>query len=254
VRLARDRARLESTVAARTAELSRANLRLSQADSQRRRFFADVGHELRTPLTVILGEAELGLRQADEPLRSSLGTIQSRALRLFRRIEDLLRIARSESGQLELEREPVDFGAAVRAALADVTPLLGRAGVEARVEPPGMTVTGDADWLRQVFAGLLENAAKYAGRGASVAIGGRVADGMAVVEVVDTGPGLLPERLEAVFNRFGRGDVPAPGFGVGLALARWVVEAHGGSLVAESRTGGGLRLVVRLPLAETEAQ
>jgi len=253
-RLARDRARLEETVAARTAELRRANVRLSRADSERRRFFADVGHELRTPLTVILGEAELGLQQADEPLRASLATIHGRARRLFRRIEDLLRIARSESGQLELERAPVDLGGAVRAALADATPLLTRAGVAARVELPELTVTGDADWLRQVFAGLLENAAKYAGRGASVAIGGCAEGGMAVVEVADTGPGLPPERLDAVFDRFSRGDAPAPGFGVGLALARWVVEAQGGSLAAESPAAGGLRLVVRLPLAETETR
>ncbi len=253
-RLARDRARLESTVAERTAELSRANVRLSRADSERRRFFADVGHELRTPLTVILGEAELGLQQADEPLRASLATIHGRALRLFRRIEDLLRIARSESGQLELERAPVDLAAAVRAALSDATPLLARAGVTVCVELADMMVTGDADWLRQVFAGLFENAAKYAGRGASVAVGGRAEDGMAVVELADTGPGLPPDRLEAVFDRFSRGDGPAPGFGVGLALARWVVEAHGGSLTAETPAGGGLRLVARLPLAETETR
>jgi signal transduction histidine kinase len=253
-RLARDRARLEATVAARTGELSRANARLTRADSERRRFFADVGHELRTPLTVILGEAELGMRQADEPLRASLATIHARALRLFRRIEDLLRIARSESGQLELAREPVELGGAVRAALADTAPLLARAGVAARVELPEMTVTGDADWLRQVFAGLLENAAKYAGRGATVTVAGRAEEGMAAVEVADTGPGLPPERLGAVFDRFGRGGAPAPGFGVGLALARWVVEAQGGSLAAESPEAGGLRLVVRLPLAETETQ
>ena len=75
-----------------------------------------------------------------------------------------------------------------------------------RVELAAMMVTGDADWLRQVFAGLFENAAKYAGRGASVAVGGRAEDGMAVVELADTGPGLPPERLEAVFDRFSRGD------------------------------------------------
>jgi signal transduction histidine kinase len=253
-RLARDRARLEATVAERTAELSRANARLSRADSERRRFFADVGHELRTPLTVILGEAELGVAQAAEPLKASFATIHGRALRLFRRIEDLLRIARSESGQLELARVPVDLGAAVRAALADARPLMARAGVAACVEVSEMTVTGDADWLRQVFAGLFENAAKYAGRGASVAVAGRVEDGTAVVEVADTGPGLAPGRLEEVFDRFSRGDAPAPGFGVGLALARWVVEAHGGSLTAESPAGGGLRLLARLPLAETETR
>ena len=98
-------------------------------------------------------------------------------MRLVRRIEDLLRIARSESGQLELERSPVDLAAVAAAALADTAPLLARAGVTARADGlPPLVVAGDAEWLRQVLAGLLENAAKYAGRGATVALAGR-ADG-----------------------------------------------------------------------------
>jgi two-component system OmpR family sensor kinase len=254
-RVARDRARLNATVAERTQALSRANARLAGVDAERRRFFADVGHELRTPLTVILGEAELGERHPDPALRAGFATIRGRAMRLFRRIEDLLRIARSESGQLELDRRPVDLAAVVAAALADVAPLLARAGVTARAEAlPAMAVTGDAEWLRQVLAGLIENAGKYAGRGATVSLAGRAVAGRAVVTIADDGPGLPPDRLEAVFDRFARGeDAVAPGFGVGLALARWVVEAHGGSLRAEAPAGGGLRLVMALPLAGTEA-
>jgi signal transduction histidine kinase len=253
-RVGRERARLEATVAERTAALSLANARLARADAERRRFFADVGHELRTPLTVILGEAELGARHPQPQLRASFGTIRSRALRLMRRIEDLLRIARSESGQLELERGRVDLAEVVSAALADAAPLLARAGVEARAEAiPPLEVTGDADWLRQVFAGFLENAAKYAGAGARVTIGGRAEAGTAEVVIADSGPGLAPDALAAVFDRFSRGgEGPTPGFGVGLALARWVVEAHGGCLRAEAAEAGGLRLVLRLPLVETE--
>lgn len=248
-RVARERGRLAATVEERTAALSAANLRLARVDSARRRFFADVGHELRTPLTVILGEAELGARGADPDLQESFRTIRSRALRLTRRIEDLLRIARSEDGQLELARAPVDLAATAAAALADTAPLLARAGVSARSDLPPLVVAGDADWLRQVFAGFLENAAKYAGRGARLEIMGRAEEGMARVEIADDGPGLPPERLAAAFERFERGEATAPGFGVGLALARWVVEAQGGALVAERPPAGGLRLVLRLPLA-----
>ena len=118
---------------------------------------------------------------------------------------------------------------------------------------PPLVVAGDADWLRQVFAGLLENAAKYAGRGTAVTIGGRAEGRLAVVTVADDGVGLPRERLEAVFERFGRGAAGAPGFGVGLALARWVVEAHGGDLRAEAPEEGGLRLVMTAPLAEGDA-
>lgn len=255
MRLARDRARLGATVAEQTAELREANERLSRADVARRRFFADVSHELRTPLTVILGEAELGMAHADAAVRASLATIRGRAGRLSRRIEDLLRIARSETGQLELARDPVDLEATVRAAVTDVTPLLARAGVTVDLKVPPLVVAGDGDWLRQVFSGLLENAAKYAGRGACVRITARGEAGEAVVALADDGPGLPPERLGAIFERFGREASPAPqpGFGVGLALARWVVESLGGSLVAVAPDGGGLTLAMRLPLAETEA-
>jgi two-component system OmpR family sensor kinase len=252
-RVARDRVRLNATVAERTGALSAANARLSRVDAERRRFFADVGHELRTPLTVILGEAELGARHPDPALRASFATIHGRAMRLVRRIEDLLRVARSETGQLELDRSPVDLAAIAAAAVTDTAPLLARAGVAVRAEGlPALRVTGDAEWLRQVLAGFLDNAAKYAGRGATVVISGRAERGAAVVVVADDGPGLPPERLRAAFDRFGRepGDVDARGFGVGLALARWVVEAHGGSLRAEAPEEGGLRLVMSLPLAE----
>lgn len=246
-RIDRRRARLEGIVADRTAALSAANDRLARTDSTRRRFFADVGHELRTPLTVILGEAELGAASADPATRAAFATIQTRAQRLFRRIEDLLRIARSDSGQLELAEGPVDLAATVAAALADVAPVLKRAGVAAKVDLPKLVVRGDADWLRQVFAGFFDNAAKYAGRGATVTVTCSAKAGRAVIRVEDTGPGLPPDRLEAAFDRFAR-DGDAPGFGVGLALARWVAEASGGSLTA--MPGPGFRLVMDLPLWE----
>ncbi len=247
LRLARDHARLERIVADRTAELSAANDRLARADSTRRRFFADVGHELRTPLTVILGEAELGAAAGDPRSSAAFATIQARAQRLFRRIEDLLRIARSESGHLELDRTRVDLSATATAALADLQPMLKRAGIAARVDLPPLAVRGDADWLRQVFAGFFDNAAKYAGRDTVVTVTGRAEGGQAVVEVADSGPGLPPDRIEAAFGRFVReGD--APGFGVGLSLARWVAEALGGSLTAAA--GPGFRLRLTLPLWE----
>lgn len=248
-RLAQDHARLERIVEDRTARLSDANDRLARIDSTRRRFFADVGHELRTPLTVILGEAELGSASADPTLRAAFATIQTRAQRLFRRIEDLLRIARSESGQLELARGPVDLAQTAAAALADLAPVLKRAGVTARVDLPGLVVGGDADWLRQVFSGFFDNAAKYAGRGATITVTGHADGARAVVHIEDTGPGLPPDRLGAVFGRFVR-DGSAPGFGVGLALAAWVVEASGGKLSA--RPGPGFRLVLDLPLWEQD--
>lgn len=264
-RIDRRQAGLEQTIASRTAALSAANDRLARIDSTRRRFFADVGHELRTPLTVIMGEAELGAAHPDAETRAAFQTVRARAERLFRRIEDILRIARSESGQLELGREPVDLAECTAAALADLAPVLRRAGITARIDlPPGLVVAGDADWLRQVLAGLFDNAAKYAGRGASVTVTGAAAEGIARLWLADTGPG-LPAGAEArIFDRFARAEgltgsagTGSSGFGVGLALARWVVEALDGRLVlaappgdAEGRgtAGSGLALEMTLPL------
>jgi len=252
--LAQDYARLEGIVAERTAELSHANARLSQADAERRRFFADVSHELRTPLTVILGEAELGLRDPDPARRGTFATIQSRAMRLYRRIEDLLRIARSESGQLDLQREAVDLVTVIRAAEADLLPILKRAGVVCRIGiPQDVSVLGDADWLRQVFAGLFDNAAKYAGKGAVLTITCQTGEGGVVLDLTDTGPGMAPDRLVGALDRFTRGDARTQGFGVGLALARWVIEAQGGSIRIYSPVldGRGLGLRITLPKAAT---
>ena len=247
-RVERLRASLETTVAARTAELRAANQRLELVDRTRRRFFADVSHELRTPLTVIMGEAELGADHPDAAIRASLHTIGARAQRLFRRIEDLLRIARSESGRLELHSGPVDLGECVRSALSDLGPVLKRAGVTTDLRLQDLRVRGDGDWLRQVFAGLFDNAAKYAGSGAVVSVTARADGGRAVIGISDTGPGLPPGADQDLFQRFSRDEGPG-GFGVGLALARWVVDSSGGSLerVPSDR---GLALELVLPLWE----
>lgn len=247
---------LEGTVSERTSALQAANARLAHIDASRRRFFADVGHELRTPLTVILGEAELGASHADPAVRAGFLTVRQRAERLFRRIEDLLRIARSESGQLELQKGRVALAKVVELAQADVAPLLRRGGLSVASDLDSLHLNVDGDWLRQVFAGLLENAAKYAGRGAKVTITARPEGDQALVDISDTGTGLA-EGIDP-FDRFSHAG-PSPGFGVGLALARWVVEASGGRLeIVQSGTsageaegaGRGFHLRMWLPLWE----
>ena len=238
-RIARRRAQLESdlseleaVVAARTEELARANRRLSAIDAARRRFFADVSHELRTPLTVILGEAELGAATADPETRQSFQTITLRAERLFRRIEDLLRIAGSESGELELERRPVALVEAIEAAAEDVAPLLRRAGVRlSRDVPQGLMVEADPDWLRQIFAGFFENAAKFAGSGATISVTAQEAGGRVLIHVVDDGAAPAPPLDAPLFDRHARHAAPSiSGFGLGLALAHWAARALGGDL------------------------
>lgn len=257
----RDRAQLSETIAARTAELSEANGRLSMIDAERRRFFADVGHELRTPLTVILAESELALKEGVDPAEAleALSVIRSRAVRLNRRIDDLLRVARSDTGQVELDTRPFDLAMAAEEAAADMAPLAKRNTVSLVTDLEAAPVLGDADWCRQVISGLIENAVKHSPKGAVIEIATRMAGDVVELFVLDEGEGLADGDAEHVFGRFARGarEVLGSGFGVGLALARWVVEQHDGSIEIESPAprrpkggslgGRGARVVIRLP-------
>ncbi|MBK0399881.1 HAMP domain-containing histidine kinase [Limibaculum sp. M0105] len=264
-----DRARLEEIVAERTHELSEANARLEAADAERRRFVADIGHELRTPLTVILAETELNLASEAEDAseaRASFATIRARARRLNRRIDDILRIARSESGQIDLESESFDLAAAASEAVDDVEGLARRAGVRIEVNAqPAVVARGDRDWTRQVVAGLLDNAIRHSPRSGRVRVTVAPAGEASVaVAVIDEGPGITAQDKELIFGRFARGGAgrgengSGTGFGVGLALARWIAERQSGTIEAMSPApepvgpgargpGAAFRLVLPVP-------
>jgi hypothetical protein len=264
-----DRARLEEIIAARTEELRAANARLEEIDAERRRFFADVGHELRTPLTVILGETDLCLRAPalDEgETRQSLGVIRTRARRLYRRIEDLLRVARSESGRIELADAPFDLADAARDALEDCEGLARRRKVSVALEGAEgpLPARGDRDWIRQVASGVIDNALRHSPEGGRVALRLSADPGELRLAVVDEGPGIPPEDRARVLERFERGRRarPGEGFGVGLSLARWIVECHSGGIEIQSPApepvgarpeGPGTAVAIRLPRADGEA-
>jgi signal transduction histidine kinase len=250
--LERDRARLEATVTARTAELSTANARLEATDAERRRLFADVGHELRTPLTVILAETDLAARPgADEPeLRAALAVISARARRLNRRIDDLLRVARSESGELELDAGPFDLAAAAADAIDDIAPLARRARVALAPRLAPAVALGDCDWSRQVIAGVLDNAVRHSPPGTSVEVAVTAAGAKIAVTVTDQGEGVPEADLERIFTRHVRGARRGLGFGVGLALARWVMTRQGGAIALDSPgPGRGTRVTLSFPAA-----
>lgn len=251
--------RLNATIAARTEELRRANDALAKTDEDRRRFFADVSHELRTPLTVILMEAELALK-AGAAAEGPLGVIQTRARRLNRRIDDLLRIARSEAGRIALRETRFDLCEAVREAAADMAGQAASAGVSlGRSGPETLDVTGDPDWVRQVVGGLIENAVRHAKAGGAAHLAVSAAGDFGSVEVIDNGPGVSAADRRAVFERFGQGAGGArgEGFGIGLSLARWIVERQGGRIAMtspappERRLGAepGTIVTVSFPLA-----
>jgi signal transduction histidine kinase len=270
--LQRQQAALQETIAARTAELRAANERLNAIDRNRRRFFTDISHELRTPLTVIRGEAEMTLRASGkslpEDVRQSLETIEARSVRLNRRIDDMLRVARSERGELALRLSMLDLSGVAREALEDIAPLARQKQIDLVNAPEGepLPCLGDRDWLRQVIGGLIANAVKYSPDRHRVVVGAYREAGQAVIEISDEGCGISDEDLPLVFDRFTRGataEVTAePGHGVGLAMAKWVIGEHGGNIRLESpgrlwKTKGstrrGLTALVSLQLAEQMA-
>jgi two-component system OmpR family sensor kinase len=241
-RLLSAQSRLQEIVDARTAELRQANDRLSDTDRARRRFFTDVSHELRTPLTVILGEADVTLRGRPErdDLAAALATIRTRARRLHRRVEDLLRVARSENGQLDLEFEPVSLADLASQARDGVAPAAKARNV---VIAPGsfaedVMVEADAEWLRQVIEGLIANAVRHSASGGEIRLAVSRGPGGALLRVEDDGEGIPAADLPHVFERFYRGvsEKEGSGFGIGLALARWIIERHGGEIAIDSRT------------------
>ena len=252
-RVAADRAALEDTVEARTADLRAANARLEAVDRSRRRFFADVSHELRTPLTVILGECDLAARAGPRITdhAPAFATIRKRAMRLKLRVEDLLRVARSESGEIELDRRALGLAPVLAEAVDNLASEAARRRVALTFEPGprDLEVLADREWLRQVVESLIDNALRHATGLTRVVValsgGGAVP---ARITVTDDGPG-FGDSEQILFERFRRGDRPAEmGFGIGLALARWLIEHHDGTIrLGSGEDGRGAQVTLDLP-------
>jgi two-component system OmpR family sensor kinase len=231
--------------------------RLEQAFERERRFTADASHELKTPLAVLRGDIEVALRRQRTPaeyqrvLKSSLEEIA----RLTKLTEDLLTLARSDAGQSALDLEPVRLDMLAAGSRAYVSSLAESAGVELTYEVPvsPVVVVGDGKRLQQLLVNLLDNAIKYTPPGGSVRLSLSVDDSSALIEVSDTGRGIPDWALPHIFERFYRQtdarDSRVDGFGLGLAISKWIVDAHGGTITVESREGHGSRFTVRLPLS-----
>ena len=250
--------RLSDLVAARTAALQEANARLEQIDERRRRLFADISHELRTPLTVISMEAQLGA-QGDSASRAAFRIIETRAARLNRRIDDLLRVARSDSGQLALDIQRVPLATLAAEVVAEIQTEVDTAGMELLSEPvPPISVEAAPNWARQTLVGLIRNAIRHARAGGQVRLAPVIDDDFAGLTVTDNGPGIAPQDQPTLFERFTQaGSAPSQGFGLGLALAAWVTEAQKGTILLSSPVprdealgpAPGTKIAVRLPRA-----
>ncbi|MCE2405411.1 MAG: HAMP domain-containing protein [Dehalococcoidia bacterium] len=231
---------------------------LATTEEVRRSLVADVAHELRTPLSNIRGYLE-GIR--DGVVTANPGTLASmheEVLLLTRLIDDLQDLALAESGQMNLYLQPCDLADLTRRAAAGVQPSAESKGITLTTDIPGEApVNADPERIGQVLRNLLANAANYTGEGGSIKVALRHMGSLAQVRVEDTGPGIAETDLPYVFERFYRVDKSRSrstgGVGLGLTIARRLVEAHGGRMAVESAVGKGSTFSFTLPLHEAQA-
>lgn len=222
-----------------------------EALRHQREFAADASHELRTPLTVIRSSVEHLARHRDRPVRESieaLDDIDAEVSHLTSLVDDLLLLARSDSGAVPIEHVPLDLGDIA----ADAASAFGRSaeerGVGVVVDPEPAMVEGDPARLRQLVTILVDNAVRHSPREGTVGVTVRSAASTASIEVADEGPGVRPEDMPHVFDRFWRAPgAPSGGTGLGLAIAKWIVERHGGRIGVANRETGGAVFRVELP-------
>jgi signal transduction histidine kinase len=223
--------------------------RLEAGEEQRRRLLADVSHELRTPLSVVQGNLEAlvdGLHPADE---AHLVAILDETKVLARLVEDLRTLSLAESGALALHKETVDIGGLVRETVDSFVSRAELAGVsmEAKASSPLPEVDADPVRAREILSNLIANALRYTPRGGRVTVTVEQ-DGAAVATLVqDTGAGIAPDRMGRIFDRFYKSS-ESRGAGLGLAIAKQLVEAHGGVISATSVVGEGTRIRFTLPI------
>lgn len=227
--------------------------RLENLFHVQQRFVADVSHELRTPLTAIRGNIDLVKRYGAD--KESLEAIEGEVERMSRLVSDLLLLARADYGGLKLELVPLDLDTTISDVYRTMRVLAKDRSLTVSIrdfEP--VRILGDADRLTQLFLNLLGNAFKFTPEGGTITINLRRTVDDAVIEVSDTGIGIAPEDLPRIFDRFYQAD-PArvrkgEGSGLGLSIAKWVVEAHGGRIAVSSEVGKGTTFTVHIPHIE----
>jgi heavy metal sensor kinase len=230
--------------------------RLDAAFQEQRRFIADASHELRTPLAVLRGETEVALQQERRPAeyQESLALIKDEAERLSRIVENLFLLARQPVDAASMTREMVSLDQLVADCVRAASVLAIQKGLKLKLNGnlPAITLTGDDEMLKRMLLNLLDNAVKYTPQGGEINIALDSQNGAARIVVTDTGIGIPTEDQSRIFDRFYRVDKARSralgGAGLGLSIARWIVEGHGGKLSVESAAGRGSSFIVELPL------
>jgi two-component system, chemotaxis family, CheB/CheR fusion protein len=238
---------------------------LREADRAKDEFLATLAHELRNPLAPLRNALYILERSTQDGARSEQARriIERQVQHMVRLVDDLLDVSRITRGRLELQREPIDAAVVLRDAVETSRPLIEGSGLELDIRLPAtpLLLHGDRTRLAQVFANLLNNAAKFTGRGGRVEISAAREGSDVVVTVSDTGIGIRTEMLPRIFDMFAQSDRPVDraqsGLGIGLTIVKRLVEMHGGIVEARSEgPGRGSQFIVRLPalVDETSAQ
>lgn len=232
---------------------------IERVEKTRRDFIANVSHELRTPLTSIQGYVETLMDPDGAKDDRFLKIIQKNAVRMSRLTEDLLTLARVESGEHKLNLQPVSAAELLREAEENLRELAERKGTRLKVaEMLSLQVEADRAAIQQVFTNLVENAVKYSPSGAEITIGGKEEDGAVSFYVRDTGPGIAMEHQSRLFERFYRVDVSrsreSGGTGLGLAIVKHIILNHGGRVRVESELNHGSTFYFTLPVAAVKSK
>ena len=239
-------------------ELEREASQRDQLDRLKDEFVLTASHELRSPLTSVQGFAELLMLDRDSLTPKQVETVEiilENCRHLVRLLNDLLDLARSDAGRLGIVPKPTDVAPLVEEAVRTMRAQTdaSRQTMEVRIEPGLPQICVEADRIRQILVNLLTNAHEYSPEGASIGVKARVLDAEVEIAVSDNGPGIPENQLQHIFERFVRGDAGLTqrvgGTGLGLALAKSLVELHGGTIAVDSTPGRGSTFRFRLPAA-----
>jgi two-component system, OmpR family, sensor histidine kinase KdpD len=228
-----------------------------ESERLRNSVLAALSHDLRTPLTALVGLSETLARELAREPRNAQGEVKALAIREQARrtaalVDNLLEMARLETGRVNLRRDWQSIEELVGSSLAALEPALAGRPVEVDVPADLPLVACDGVLIERVIVNLLENAIKYTPAGSPIRIAARQREDAVEVAVEDRGPGLPPGREQSIFDKFTRGERESavPGVGLGLAICRAIVQAHGGEISAQNREGGGARFRFTLPMAD----
>jgi signal transduction histidine kinase len=226
---------------------------LDETDRVRRDLVANVSHELRTPITALQARLENLVDGVEEPEPELLLTMLRQTERLGRLVSQLLDLSRLESGSIPLDRQEFQVAPLLDHAVREQALNVGDVEVSVVLDDPSLTAAGDPERVHQVLANLLENAVRHSPAGGKVEVTARRSAENVVFEISDEGPGIAVADEERIFERFYRADAArssqSGGAGLGLAIAQWIVDLHGGEIHPERREPHGCRMVVTLPNA-----